>query len=332
MNNTLPVVPQGAPAYLQQFSAIADLLADINQAAVSGLDFTGGHPRISVKGSRFRLQQPSQDEMVLNTLELYGVIVGVNPHMSKTYYAGAYDPGSDSTGPTCYSDNGVGPSVGAQSPQCSTCAACPHNVLGSKVSDAGNKLKACADSKKIALLVADVPGQVEGSTVVYELRMPYMSAKNFIQFSKDLVGRVYLPQVLVKISFSSNTQYPNLQFAAAKILDEATTTRVVSVMTQQRQAIEEAIGKNDMPKAASAALPAPAAPVFAPPPAPPVAEAPKKTRGKSETASAPVDPLAGLGLGGSAPTAPQPAATATVTAPPMTDAVLDNILAGIMPK
>lgn len=146
-------------------------LQSINQDAVKGIS-SGAWPRISIKGSRFRLQDPQGQEIVVPDYFLDVVIVAVNTHgLSKIFYGGAYDPAGDGTAPDCYSDNGVAPSIRATKPQCGTCAACPHNVWGSKITPSGAQVKACADIKKVAVLLANNTGGP-----VFELRVPAASS------------------------------------------------------------------------------------------------------------------------------------------------------------
>lgn len=346
MSTNLPAVTS-LPAHLAAFSGLAAQFLALNDAAASGVAGGQGHPRISIKGSRFRLNPVGGDELVINQMHLDVIIVGANPHMSKTYYANAYDPNAaDVVAPTCFSDNGVGPSAAARSPQCGTCAACPHNVLGSKVGPAGGKLKACADRKKIAVLLGDVPNQVENGHEgsVYELRMPYMSAKNFTTYAQEFKNRgVPLNLVLTRMEFDSGSEFPRLKFS---IGGWATAEQAASAgQVFGSDEVAEAVGTKDTARPAPAALP-PMPPhvqqAMAPTPAPAqdplavapalLAEAPKRTRGRPPA----VAPTQGTVTAFPQTAAPAAApgvlspAQATVTAPTPAPAGLDALIAGAM--
>ncbi len=204
MSNALTVTQ--LPAHLQALLGNQSLTG-LNQAAAGGIS-AGSWPRISIKGSRFRLQDPQGQEVVIPQHWLDVVIVDANPHMSKIYFKGAYDPSAEGSAPDCYSDNGVGPSARSSSPQSSTCATCPHNVWGSKIAPNGAQVKACADVKKIAVLMAD-----NTSGPVFELRAPGASLGNLGAYIRALDGAGKPAACLVtRIMFDTSADYPKLMF------------------------------------------------------------------------------------------------------------------------
>src|SRR6185437_10452546 len=94
------------------------------------------------------------------TLSLDVVIVSANKNASRQYYDPnkPYDP-TNSEGPLCWSDNGIGPSKACQQPQAATCASCPQAVWGSAVSKmTGKPIPACSTRKKLAVLVGGQDG------------------------------------------------------------------------------------------------------------------------------------------------------------------------------
>lgn len=265
------------PAHLQHFAANAALMG-MNQAASAGIT-SSGWPRISIKSSRFRLQSPGGEEVVVPTLDLDVVLVDANPHgLSKVYYANAYDPSVEDAAPDCYSDNGVGPSSKAAKPQCGTCAACPHNVWGSKIAPSGKQTKQCTDYKKVAVLIAANP---DGP--IFELRIPPASLKNFAEYIGAMDKRgMPACTVVTKLKFDTNADHPKLMFEAAGWATEE-QARVISEVIGTDE-VDQCTGKHDKPVdtsrvpvgvspvAASAAyaatqgLPAPVATVGAAPP------------------------------------------------------------------
>lgn len=250
MSNAL--VASNLPAHL---AALVNnsALSSLNQDAVKGIS-TGSWPRISLKGGYFRLQDPQGQEVVVPERHLDVVIVAVNPHgLSKIYYAGAYDPAGDGTGPDCYSDNGVAPSARAAKPQCGTCAACPHNAWGSKITPSGAQVKACADVKKVAVLLAANTGGP-----VFELRIPAASLSNLGAYVRGLdAAGIPAASVITRMSFDTASDYPKLLFGTP-VLQEGqspyiTQDMLADVMDVVGSAeVKQATGENDRPRDAQA--------------------------------------------------------------------------------
>ena len=161
----MPVVPQQAPQ-LPAYLANRDLTGSVSSDALGGLSSSAVH-KISIEGKRWKLQDPQGQEFAVPSFHLDVIIVGVNPHVSKTFYTTKFAHGQDQKAPDCWSDNGVGPSSRATSPQCGTCQQCPNNAWGSRISEAGSQVKACVDSKKLAIILADNP-----TGAIYQLRVP----------------------------------------------------------------------------------------------------------------------------------------------------------------
>lgn len=368
------------PAHLQHLASHAALMA-VNQAAAGGIS-AGGWPRISIKGSRFRLQSPQGDEVVMPTLDLDVVIVDANPHgLSKVYYQGAYDPSVEEKTPDCWSDNGVGPSNKAAKPQCVTCAACPHNVWGSKINPSGSQTKACSDVKKVAVMIAANP---EGP--IFELRIPPASLKNFAEYINAMDKRgMPACTVVTKMKFDTNADFPKLTFEAVGWATAEQAEVIGQVIGTEE--VNQCTGTNDKPvdpakvAATVAAVQPVATPVATvgptPPPNPafthatapfpartmppvvlahsapvtplpmaPVASAPgmpapeaaaKRTRTRkteksfAETHMAQA-PQPAMNQAPQMPPAPQQSAPATVAplTAPVTNAALDDMIAGVM--
>src|SRR5882724_3649550 len=113
----------------------------------------GMHPRVSIKGGRFTLIDAGGTKYPWPTLALPVIIVGANPKKSKVYFENGYDPDS-ALPPTCFSDNGVAPSINATRKMARTCAECELGAWGSDTSPlTGKATKACNDKKKLAVIV-----------------------------------------------------------------------------------------------------------------------------------------------------------------------------------
>jgi hypothetical protein len=255
-------------------------------------------PRISIKAQKFTLVDAAGVQIPVQMFDpQYGlyldvVIIGVNPNKSKMYYEFDYDPTKDEP-PTCFSDNGVGPSSQATTPQSPTCAMCPNNAWGSDTSKmTGKPTKACSDRKKLAVIVVNDPSQL-----VYQLQIPPASLKHLSVLANalkghqvtdsegpraadpaDVVTRVYFnPQKQGELLFQPMGFHQQMAPYIMDLIDKADASGV----------IELAIGTNDVPYQGAIALPnpqvvqalpAPAQQMQAPPPPAPHAGVPMATQ------------------------------------------------------
>jgi hypothetical protein len=195
----------GVPAHIK-----AAYSAGLNNDLAGGV--SGGYPILSLKGKvwhlveggeRTLITQPGSDDPQ-TSIEV--VIVKANPHLSKIYYPNGFDDGSGEK-PTCYSNDSIKPAPDAQVPQCKTCAACPNNVWGSKITENGNKGKACTDSRRIAVVGV---GDYEKPAL---LRVPAASLKPLAQYS-DMLNKKSAPYqaVITKLGFDHSVAHPQLTF------------------------------------------------------------------------------------------------------------------------
>jgi hypothetical protein len=165
-------------------------------------------PRVSINGNKFALIDPSGSVVEVPFLPdgpaLDVVFVDGNEHTSKLFWGlnKPYNPGEASP-PLCFSDNGVAPSSAAQEPQSATCAACPHNIIGSAISQiSGARIKACGDLKKFAVVAKGFQG-------AYLLTIKPGSFKAWNNYTNWLKlqkladgGRPDLSDVVTRIRFS----------------------------------------------------------------------------------------------------------------------------------
>lgn len=198
---------------------IADLMGKGSGLASSlsgGIGFDGESiPRISLKGARFRIKEDGE-EIVLDENKIDVTIVGANPGLSKNFYDKAWDPDAEPEAPACFSWNGVRPHPDAEKPQSDLCSTCPHNAWGSKISPSGVELKACPDSKRLAIVSSDDP---EGT--VYLLTVTASVLKSLKAYSKELEMRGWPVQaVRTQLSFDTDASYPKLQMKFNGFLDE----------------------------------------------------------------------------------------------------------------
>lgn len=233
------------PAHLANRVGQPSALSTSITGGIGGGDFG---PRISIKGSRFRIVKDGA-ETVLPVLELDVVIVGANPQLSKTWYEKKWDPNDEPEAPDCSSLDGLRPQADSPNPQSEICATCKWNAWGSRVTDAGQKLKACGDTKRLAVVPANDP-----NGPVYLLSVTPAALKGLNQFQKELQLRGIAPEIVkTRIGFDSTASFPKLTFGFGGFLDEATQTTV-----------DKLFGTDDVLKvtgeAQIAAIPKPAAP------------------------------------------------------------------------
>jgi hypothetical protein len=315
MSNLIPIDMQ-VPAHLAnrvgQPSALGNNL---------GGGITGGaeFPRISIKASRFRIVDGGT-ETVLDTPKLDVVIIGANSRLSKSWYETAWTNDGESSAPNCYSLDGVSPHPDSDKPQNDLCASCPQNAWGSRVTQQGTKVKACSDTKRLAVVSADA---VDGS--MYLLTVTPAALKGLNQYNKELSMRGIPPEIVrTSITFDPSASYPKLSFGFGGFIEPDVQILVDGLFGKDIVADITGDGGLIQNAATPAALPAPVTPVAA---AAPIATEPvlavvPDTPAPTETAA-----VAGFGGGtvAAAPVedaAPAPSlggfgAAATPVAPPV---------------
>lgn len=201
------VVPAHIAARMNQQSTLAASIS-------SGLSQGESFPRVSIKGSRFRIVE-GKTETVLEQTKLNVVIVGANPRLSKTFYAKQWDPNDEATGPDCFSLDGIGPDTSVQNPENDLCASCPKNAWGSKIAASGQQVKACSDQKRLAIVAAEDP---DGPT--YLLQVTPAALKGLNQYQKELSVRGIPPEVVkTTLSFDTDASFPKLKFSFGGFLE-----------------------------------------------------------------------------------------------------------------
>lgn len=226
-----------------------------------GISSGASHPRISIKGSRFRLIDDGT-ESVLDTTSLEVIIVGANAGLSKAWYASAWNPDAEPSAPDCYSLEGDKPHPDSTQPQNDICTGCPQNAWGSRITPQGTKVKACSDKKRLAVVSADDAGGP-----IYLMEVTASALKGLNQFNTNLKQRGIPAEVVrTNISFDTDASYPKLKFGFGGLLDEGTQALVDPLFGSE--VVKEITGE----VAATAAASPVAAPVAAV--APPVVEQP----------------------------------------------------------
>lgn len=189
---------------------------------------------VGYKGKNWRLKYRGEENLVrdgqgrpMNDLEV--VIVGIAPNVAKTFYAKAYADGDDNA-PDCFSLDGVQPDASAPKKQNPTCGNCPNNQWGSRITDNGKRAKACADSRRIAVVPrGDIENESYGGPML--LRIPATSLPNLAGYADFLTRKgADVPWVGTKLSFDYDVAYPKLVFETTGFLSDAEAQAVLEAM------------------------------------------------------------------------------------------------------
>ena len=172
------------------------------------------YPRISIRGSKFRLVEDGVETTVGVSLDV--VIAAANPKTSKVYFSKAFNPNDMDVMPDCQSSDGVKPDAVISSPVCETCALCPNNVLGSKINPGtGEKSKLCGDVRYLAVVPAADPSKI------YSLSVPVSGMKALREHVKFLGNYGTSPEETVTtLSFDDEASYPKLIFTHKGFIPE----------------------------------------------------------------------------------------------------------------
>lgn len=154
--------------------------------------------------------------------EFNAIIVDALPKVSRTFYAGKYDPDAKPTLPDCWSNLGDKPEAAAGNPQASNCASCPKNVVGSGENGKG---RACRFQRRIAILI-----EGDDSGDVYQFNVPAKSlfgkgsgnVHPFESYVKFLIANGESPDTVVtNIAYNLDAETMELQFTPMRGISDA---------------------------------------------------------------------------------------------------------------
>jgi hypothetical protein len=236
---------------------------------------TSGFPIISFRGKVWRVRKSGTEENYVNdegeampSIEL--VLIRANPHPAKTFYDSAFEEGSNEP-PRCFSADGIKPDASVQEPISRTCAACPKNVWGSKLTPSGAKSRACSDVRRMAVVFAHELEEKGKEATLLLLRVPPASLNPLKDYAEKMLeprGLQYF-MLVTKVGFDANVAHPKLTFKPKRLLNEEEAEAVVALRDSEdarrilAEAAEfEAAGSTEGSEASATsdeATPAPAA-------------------------------------------------------------------------
>ena len=245
MSNELTVLKTGAMPSV--FASRANLP---NMAAAAQANLAASYAIIGYKGRNWRLKHRGEEELLMHggvpipTLSV--VVVGVAAAISKQFYDKKYSEGDDAS-PDCFSNNGITPDLASSKKQCTTCAACPQNVWGSRITENGKRAKACQDSRRVAVVPrGDIENEGYGGPML--LRLPPMSLNGFAKYGRDIQRFGAEPfMVGTTIGFDYDVAYPLITFSAEGWLSDEEATLVAKVLDDPLipQMLNEAVPAGD---------------------------------------------------------------------------------------
>jgi hypothetical protein len=286
------------PAHLAELNEQGNIVA---RPQTNQLSFRGKAWRVIVDGVENIVRNSGGDPVQ----SVQVTILDYNKLRSRAYYAGGFEEGK-STPPTCWSKDGVAPdlSVPPGQKQSSTCAACPQSTKGSRVTESGKEVAACAQFKRMVVVPLHDPSFVPllikiPQTSMWDKNNAENEARGFYAFDQymDLLKRKgvnHTANITTKISFDARMSYPKLIFSAAG-WTPAENVEKIKAQLAEKELIDQILNVIDVgpthegtapapeefeqPAASGAvAAPAPAAPVAAPATATPAAATKPATR------------------------------------------------------
>jgi hypothetical protein len=154
--------------------------------------------------------------------EFNAIVVAMLPKVSRTFYAGRYDPDAKPSLPDCWSNNGDVPEAKVPNRQAANCASCKNNIEGSGENGKG---KACRFQRRVALLLEgddsgdtyqfNIPAKSlfgKGSGIVH----PFESYVRFLAANDESID-----YVVTNIAYNLDADTMELQFSPVRpITDE----------------------------------------------------------------------------------------------------------------
>lgn len=230
-------------------AALRDVAGNDNEDLSSGV--RGGYSVLSIRGSRWHIKHDGEETTVLDPTtkdpvgSLKMVLLKANGSISKNFYPDGYEEGS-SEPPTCYSIEGVQPDPGAPDIQAESCAICPKNVFGSRITDSGKKAKACSDSRRMAVIPeGDFNNEEYGGPML--LRVPAGSLTNLSQYGKKMKREGFpYNTIITRVSFDHSVSHPKLEFNAVRPLNDGEAEELVGLLKDMKftDKIESVLAKD----------------------------------------------------------------------------------------
>lgn len=204
------------PDYLKEVQ-----LDDVTKALAGGDSQT---KRIALGANKFVLKVNGTEISKTPTNKLEVVIVNASKHVSRTFYAKAWDPKADAAPPDCWSNDGEKPDPTVKEPQNASCIGCQQDINGS---GQGNT-KACRKNRRIAVaLASDLDGDVyqmtlQSKSIFYDMKDPGdLEHMPFNQYAKYVGSQGYnLNTLVTEMRFDEDSTVGKLFFRPVRFLEK----------------------------------------------------------------------------------------------------------------
>ena len=205
------------PDYLKEVQ-----LDDVTKALAGGGD--NQTKRIALGANKFVLKVNGTEISKTPTNKLEVVIVNASKHISRTFYAKAWDPKADAAPPDCWSNDGEKPDPSVKEPQHSNCVGCPQDINGS----GQGATKACRKNRRIAVaLASDLGGDVyqmtlQSKSIFYDMKAPGdLEHMPFNQYAKYVGTQGYnLNTLVTEMRFDEDSTVGKLYFRPVRFLEK----------------------------------------------------------------------------------------------------------------
>lgn len=166
--------------------------------------------------------------------EFNAIIVAMLPKVSRTYYAGKYDPDAKAKLPDCWSNNGDKPEASAGNRQAASCATCPQNIDGSGENGKG---KACRFQRRVALML-----EGDDSGDLYQFNIPAKSLfgkgngnthpfESYVRFLAS--NQESVDYVVTNIAYNLDADTMELQFTPVRPITDEEYELVVAAQNDE---------------------------------------------------------------------------------------------------
>jgi hypothetical protein len=269
------------PDYLKEVQ-----LDDVTKALAGGDSQT---KRIALGANKFVLKVNGTEISKTPTNKLEVVIVNASKHVSRTFYAKAWDPKADAAPPDCWSNDGEKPDPSVKEPQSASCIGCQQDINGS---GQGNT-KACRKNRRIAVaLASDLDGDVyqmtlQSKSIFYDMKDPGdLEHMPFNQYAKYVGSQGYnLNTLVTEMRFDEDSTVGKLFFRPVRFLEKHEWDVAVKQgdSAAAKNAITMSVASGDSKPKLAAPTPAKEAPAAAEPDiAEPTKRADKKVEPKAK--------------------------------------------------
>ena len=244
MSNDLMIFNTGAtqvPAHVAQFFD-ANETNIVERDRVPTLNITGKVWTVALRdGTKTQLTRRNADGDTEMVQTLRVVVLDYAKQRGRAYYTGAYDPEMPGR-PVCWSDDGVRPDPSVAEPQGANCASCPMAAKGSKITENGKSVTACAQHRNVVVMPV-VPGMTFeplrlklAITSLFDKQSPDLEKEGWRAFENYMDylrgnGVKHTATLVTKMRFDPNAAYPKVIFSAERWLEPAEIAAVETAMT-----------------------------------------------------------------------------------------------------